>query len=181
MRVNEIQDLIKFVSKSGVSEVELETDKVKLTIKNDPAKKKGGKRGENAEAQMIPQVQVPQMQMPMMPQQPAPVAPPAPQPAPAPQASAEAPAKEEPKEDESKYVAIKSPMIGTFYRRPSPDKDLFVNVGDEIKPGDVLCIIEAMKLFNEIESEISGKVVKILADDSTPVEYDQPLFLVDPS
>jgi acetyl-CoA carboxylase biotin carboxyl carrier protein len=180
MRVNEIQDLIKFVSKSGVSEVELETDKVKLTIKNDPAKKKGGKRVEGTDAQMMPQMQMPQMQMPMMPQQAAPIAAPAPS-APAPQPAAEAPVKETAKEDDSKYVAIKSPMIGTFYRRPSPDKDLFVNVGDEIKPGDVLCIIEAMKLFNEIESEISGKVVKILADDSTPVEYDQPLFLVDPS
>lgn len=183
MRVNEIQDLIKFVSKSGVSEVELETDKVKLIIKNDSAKKKGAKKADGStDAHMMPQVQVPQMQVPMMPPQQvqqAPVAPQA-QAAPAP----EAPQQEVPKpaeEDDSKYVAIKSPMIGTFYRRPSPDKDLFVNVGDEIKPGDVLCIIEAMKLFNEIESEISGKVVKMLVDDSTPVEYDQPLFLIDPS
>ena len=78
-------------------------------------------------------------------------------------------------------MTIKSPMIGTFYRKPSPDKDTFVNVGDDIKPGDVLCVVEAMKLFNEIESEISGKIVKVLVEDASPVEYDQPLFLVDPS
>jgi acetyl-CoA carboxylase biotin carboxyl carrier protein len=90
--------------------------------------------------------------------------------------------QEEPaKSDDSKYVTIKSPMIGTFYRSPGPDKDVFVNVGDNIQKGKVLCIIEAMKLFNEIESEISGKIVKVLVDDSSPVEYDQPLFLVDPS
>ena len=83
--------------------------------------------------------------------------------------------------DESKYITIKSPMIGTFYRTPSPDKPVFINVGDEIKQGKVLCIIEAMKLFNEIESEVSGKIVKVLVDNATPVEYDQPLFLVDPS
>ena len=93
------------------------------------------------------------------------------------------PAAEKPKggADESKYITIKSPMIGTFYRTPSPDKPVFVNVGDEIKAGSVLCIIEAMKLFNEIESEVTGKIVKVLVDNSTPVEYDQPLFLVDPS
>jgi len=84
-------------------------------------------------------------------------------------------------EDTSKYITVKSPMIGTFYRRPSPDKDFFVNVGDEIKPGQAVCVIEAMKLFNEIESEVSGRIVKILVDDSSPVEYDQPLFLVDPA
>ena len=84
-------------------------------------------------------------------------------------------------DDDSKFVTIKSPMIGTFYRKPSPDKDVFVNVGDEVSVGKVVCVIEAMKLFNQIESEVSGKIVKILVDDSTPVEYDQPLFLVDPS
>jgi len=87
----------------------------------------------------------------------------------------------EPAEDTSKYIEVKSPMIGTFYRRPTPDKKNFCEVGTEIKSGDVICIIEAMKLFNEIEAEVTGKVVKILVDDSTPVEYDQPLFLVDPS
>ena len=86
-----------------------------------------------------------------------------------------------PAEDDSKYITIKSPMIGTFYRKPSPDKPVFVEVGSQIKEGDVLCVVEAMKLFNEIESEVSGKIVKVLVDDSSPVEYDQPLFLVDPS
>ena len=92
----------------------------------------------------------------------------------------ETPTKKDNNKDD-KYITIKSPMIGTFYRKPSPEKDTFVNVGDNIKSGDVLCVIEAMKLFNEIESEITGKIVKVLVDDSTPVEYDQPLFLVDPS
>jgi acetyl-CoA carboxylase biotin carboxyl carrier protein len=82
--------------------------------------------------------------------------------------------------EENNYVVIKSPMIGTFYRSPGPDKSVFVNVGDDIAPGKVICIVEAMKLFNEIESEISGKIVKVLVDDAQPVEYDQPLFLVDP-
>jgi acetyl-CoA carboxylase biotin carboxyl carrier protein len=103
-------------------------------------------------------------------------APAAPAPAAAPAAPAAAPAAES-----NNYIEIKSPMIGTFYRKPAPDKPLFVEVGDTIKPGDVLCVIEAMKLFNEIEAEISGKVVKILVDDNSPIEYDQPLFLVDPS
>ena len=86
-----------------------------------------------------------------------------------------------PAADDSKYITIKSPIIGTFYRKPSPDKPVFVEVGTDIKEGDVLCVIEAMKLFNEIESEVSGKIVKVLVDDSSPVEFDQPLFLVDPS
>ena len=83
--------------------------------------------------------------------------------------------------EESKYITIKSPMIGTFYRKPSPDKDSFASVGDEVSVGSVVCIVEAMKLFNEIESEVSGKIVKVLVDDMSPIEYDQPLFLVDPS
>ena len=107
----------------------------------------------------------------------APVAPAAAPAAPQAPAQPAAPAKTE---DTSKYIEIKSPMIGTFYRRPSPDKDVFVNIGDEVKPGSVLCVIEAMKLFNEIESEVTGRIVKVLVDDSTPVEYDTPLFLVEP-
>ena len=95
----------------------------------------------------------------------------------APDAPAAAPAEEAP----SNLVEIKSPMIGTFYRRPSPDKDVFVEVGDQIKAGDTVCVVEAMKLFNEIESEIQGKIVKVLVEDNSPIEYDQPLFLVDPS
>jgi acetyl-CoA carboxylase biotin carboxyl carrier protein len=174
MKVTEIQDLIKFVSKSGVSEVSLETNELKLTIKNDAVKNK--KRGSTMDPQIV-QVPVPQIvQQPVVAPAVAPLAPPV---------SATAPVVEvvaaEPAEDTSKYIEVKSPMIGTFYRRPTPDKKNFCEVGTEIKSGDVICIIEAMKLFNEIEAEVTGKVVKILVDDSTPVEYDQPLFLVDPS
>ena len=167
MRYNEIQDLIKLVAKSGVSEVSLETDKVKLVITNENEPKKS-KRGVAEEVYQAPaQVFA------------APVA----------QAAAPAQVSAAPIEAaatvandvDSDYITIKSPMIGTAYQRPSPDKDNFVNVGDEIKEGDVICIIEAMKLFNEIEAEVSGKIVKILAEDGSPVEYDQPLFLVDPS
>ena len=160
MRYNEIQDLIKLVSKSGVSEVSLENDKIKLTIK--------GKQTLVEEVRTVVAPQVTQAPAPAI----APVTPAAPAPA--------APVST-PKEDDSKYITIKSPMIGTAYQRPSPDKDVFVNVGDEIKPGDVICIVEAMKLFNEIEAEVSGKIVKVLFDDESPVEYDQALFLVDPS
>jgi acetyl-CoA carboxylase biotin carboxyl carrier protein len=161
MKLNEIQDLIKFVSKSGVSEVELETKEVKIVIKTNTRK--------DAPA-VVYQTAVP-----------APVQQLA---APAPLAVPSAPADVKPAapaSDDSKYVTIKSPMIGTFYRSPGPDKPLFVNVGDEITPGKTVCIIEAMKLFNEIESEVKGKIVKVLVNDATPVEYDQPLFLVDPS
>jgi acetyl-CoA carboxylase biotin carboxyl carrier protein len=160
MDLKEIQNLIKFVAKSGASEVKLEMDDVKITIKT------------GSEETTIVQ------QMPMAPaapvmQQAMPVATPVAESAP----SAPAPAAS----DDSKYVTIKSPIIGTFYRKPSPDKPVFVEVGTDVKEGDVLCVIEAMKLFNEIESEISGKIVKVLVDDSSPVEFDQPLFLVDPS
>jgi acetyl-CoA carboxylase biotin carboxyl carrier protein len=182
MKVTEIQDLIKFVSKSGVSEVNLETKDVKLTIKNDAVKRK--KMG-SIEPQIL-QVPVPQVvQQPMtaqaLPNQ-APVAA-----APSPATPSEQAGKTgdevsaELVEDTSKFIEIKSPMIGTFYRRASPDKPNFVEVGTEIKKGDVICIIEAMKLFNEIEAEVSGKIVQAKVDDSTPVEYDQPLFVIDPS
>jgi len=182
MKLAEIQDLIKFVAKSGVSEVELESGDFKITIKAPAAAKKKGKGAEN-EIQYVQAAIPPQMAMPQQPM----AQPMAAQPAPAPQPAApqaQAPAAEKPaekEEDSSKYITIKSPMIGTFYRRPSPDKPIFVNVGDEIKEGDVVCIIEAMKLFNEIEAEVTGKVVKVLVEDNSPVEYDQPLFLVDPS
>jgi len=156
MDLKEIQDLIKFVAKSGVNEVEIEMKGVKLVIKT----------GQTPIYQAAPPMAAP------APVQAAPAAPVATAATPV-----AAPVKTE---DTSKYIEIKSPMIGTFYRRPSPDKDLFVNVGDEIKPGSVLCVIEAMKLFNEIESEFSGRIVKVLVDDSTPVEYDTPLFLVEP-
>ncbi|MBX2973466.1 MAG: acetyl-CoA carboxylase biotin carboxyl carrier protein [Flavobacteriales bacterium] len=166
MNLNQIQDLIKFVAKSGVSEVEIEQKDFKITIKTPAGKK---------------EVQVIAAPAPVY-AQPAPVAAPAPAvpaaappPAPAAAAPAAAPASD------SKYITVKAPMIGTFYRAAGPGKPVFVNVGDEIKPGKTICIIEAMKLFNEIESEVSGKIVKVLVDDAKPVEYDQPLFLVDPS
>lgn len=164
MDLKEIQSLIKFVARSGASEVKLEMEDVKITIKTGDATK-----GETTTVvQQIPMGAVPQQQQMLVPQPAQPAAP----------AAAEKPAA---KEDDSKYITIKSPIIGTFYRKPSPDKPNFVEVGQSIAEGDVLCIIEAMKLFNEIESEVSGKVVKILIDDSSPVEFDQPLFLVDPS
>lgn len=155
MDLKEIQNLIKFVSKSGVSEVSMEQGEFKITIKTET----------NAGNYVMQQpMAVPMSQVAVA----APVA--------------EAAAVEAPVVDENaNYITIKSPMIGTFYRRPSPDKDLFVNVGDTIANGDVICIVEAMKLFNEIEAEVSGKIVKILVDDMSPIEYDQPLFLVDPS
>lgn len=163
MNKKEIEELIKFVSKSGVSEVSLEIKDLKLTIKNSAAVVK----------EVIVSAPVVAPQLPVMQQVAAPVQPVAP----APQKS-EIPAA--PSED-SKYVQIKSPMVGTFYRASSPEKPNFTNPGEEIKPGQVICIIEAMKLFNEIESEISGRIVKVLVDNASPVEYDQPLFLVDPS
>lgn len=167
MDLNEIQSLIKFVSKSGASEVELETKDFKIVIKTDSRKK----------SEEITQIVHAPMAMPQaMPQQVVS----APAPAPAAPAPASAPVAEN-AADESKYITIKSPMIGTFYRSSAPDKPSFVEVGSDIKSGSVLCIIEAMKLFNEIESEVSGKIVKVLVDDATPVEYDQPLFLVEPA
>ena len=161
MDIKEIQNLIKFVAKSGATEVKLEMDDIKITIKTTTSEgnatvEKGGY------IQQIPAAM--------------------PQAAPAPVVqAAETPAAPVASEDDSKYITVKSPIIGTFYRKPSPDKPTFVEVGSTIKTGDVLCVIEAMKLFNEIESEISGKIIKVLADDSSPVEFDQPLFLVDPS
>lgn len=159
MNLTEIQDLIKFVSKSGVSEVEIEQKDFKIIIKTDSKKP--------APVQQIIHA--------------APVAT-------APIITSTAPVAPVVKEvqkaaatDNSNYITVKSPMIGTFYRQSGPDKPIFVNVGDTIKKGDTICIIEAMKLFNEIEAEISGKIVKVLVDDASPVEYDQPLFLVEPA
>ena len=158
MDLKEIQNLIKFVANSGVAEVKLEMDDVKITIRTTL-------EGNVSEATYVQMPAQPAIQQPAVPQQITPVAP-----IPA------APAAEK-----SNYITIKSPIIGTFYRKPTPDKPMFVEVGSTIAKGDVLCVIEAMKLFNEIESEVSGKIVKILVDDMSPVEYDQPLFLVDPS
>lgn len=166
MDLKEIQNLIKFVAKSGASEVNLEYDDVKITIKTGS--------GEVKET-IIQQVQAaPAPAAAVSVQAAAPVAPVAPA---VPVAETSAPAASE----DSKYITVKSPIIGTFYRKPSPDKSNFVEVGSEINTGDVVCVIEAMKLFNEIESEVSGKIVKALVDDASPVEFDQPLFLVDPA
>jgi acetyl-CoA carboxylase biotin carboxyl carrier protein len=158
MDIKEIQNLIKFVAKSGASEVKLEMDDIKITIKTGPDP-------DTTAVQYAPiATQMPQMAAPVADAQ----------------SASDAPAPAGVTEN-SKYIIIKSPIIGTFYRKSAPDKPLFVEVGQTIAEGDVLCVIEAMKLFNEIESEVSGKIVKILVDDSSPVEYDQPLFLVDPS
>jgi len=160
MDLKEIQNLIKLVSNTGVAEVKLETGDVKITIRTTL-------EGNTPEITYVQQA-APVQQAMAAPVAAAPVA-----------AAPAAPAA--PAEDNSKFVTIKSPMIGTFYRKPSPDKAPFVEVGSTIGKGDVLCVVEAMKLFNEIEAEVSGKIVKILVDDMSPVEFDQPLFLVDPS
>ncbi len=161
MDLKQIQELIKMINKSNLSEVSIEEKDFKITIKQK----------EEIIQQTV--ISAGYQQMPQMMQSPVS--------APAIAAPAAAPAVASPAAAETNYITIKSPMIGTFYRKPSPDKPLFVEVGTEVTIGKVVCIIEAMKLFNEIESEVKGKVVKILVEDMSPVEYDQPLFLVDPS
>ena len=160
MDLKDIQNLIKFVAKSGASEVKLEMEDIKITIKtgNDDSK------GEMTYIQQMPVLSSPQPQNTANPQE-----------------DTQVVAVPIVASEDSKYITIKSPIIGTFYRKPAPDKPMFVDVGDNIGTGDVLCVIEAMKLFNEIESEVSGKIIKVLVDDASPVEFDQPLFLVDPS
>jgi len=162
MNLKDIQNLIKFVAKSGVTEVKLEMDDVKITIRTGDSPKTVVHQVSSVT--QIPQVAIPEMQAVVTPLE-----------------QTNTPTIGEPKDEDSKYITIKSPIIGTFYRKSAPDKPLFVEVGQTIVEGDVLCVIEAMKLFNEIESEVSGKIVKVLVDDSSPVEFDQPLFLVDPS
>ena len=160
MDIKEIQNLIKFVAKSGASEVKLEMEDVKITIRT------GSGKTETTILQASPvQGMQQQVAVPVAPQQAAPI-------------EVATPVAES---KDSKYITVKSPIIGTFYRKPSPDKPNFVEVGTEISVGDTVCVIEAMKLFNEIESEVAGKIVKVLVEDSSPVEFDQPLFLVDPS
>jgi acetyl-CoA carboxylase biotin carboxyl carrier protein len=158
MDIKQIQDLIRFVSKSGVNEVSIEQNDFKITIKTNQAPTYVTAGVVHAQ----------------------PVYEHAPAVSSAPAAVTETAPTAAPVADTSHYITVRSPMIGTFYRSSTPEKPMFVNVGDEIKPGSVLCIIEAMKLFNEIESEVSGRIVKILADNASPVEYDQPLFLVEP-
>jgi acetyl-CoA carboxylase biotin carboxyl carrier protein len=152
MDFKQIQELIKMINKSNIGELTIEQKDFKVTIKQK----------EEHVTHMI-----------------APASAPAAAPAPVAPAAEKKAAKEEKAADN--LLTIKSPMIGTFYRRPSPDKPLLVEIGTEVKPGQVVCIIEAMKLFNEIESEVKGKIVKVLVEDASPVEYDQPLFLVEPS
>ncbi|MEO9806557.1 MAG: acetyl-CoA carboxylase biotin carboxyl carrier protein [Reichenbachiella sp.] len=161
MKVKEIRDLIDFLSSSGLEEVNIETDEFKIKIKR------------SNEAQVVERMVAAAPAPQAAPVAAAPAAAPAPAATPAEIATDSAPA--------GNYVEIKSPMIGTFYRSANPESPAFVNVGDKISAGSTVCIVEAMKLFNEIESEVSGTIVKVLIDDSQPVEYDQPLFLVDPS
>ena len=179
MNLRQIQELIKFVAKSGATEVDLEIGDVKLSIKSPPKGKVQNIDQPIAPTQIIP-LQQPVIQAPVSPQ-------------PISQTQQPVTSDSVNKSDNtenssvnndvenSNYVTIKAPIIGTFYRRSSPEKEPFVNVGDKINVNDPLCIIEAMKLFNEIESEVSGTIVKVLVDDMSPVEYDQPLFLIDPS
>jgi acetyl-CoA carboxylase biotin carboxyl carrier protein len=160
MELKEIQNLIKFVAKSGVNEVHVEMGETKVTIKT----------GGDVVQQVVTAPAAIEVATPA-----APVAAQAPAAEPAPPAPAAATAEND------NHITIKSPIIGTFYRKPSPDKPNFVEAGDQVNEGDVLCVVEAMKLFNEIESEVSGTIVKVLVDDSSPVEFDQPLFIIDPS
>ena len=161
MDIKEIQNLIKFVSKSGVEEVKIEREDFKITIKTKKNLQQQIVVDELPSKINIPtQAVVPLSHEPLQ-EKPSDI--------------------ESPIAEESNHVIVKSPIIGTFYRKPSPDKPAFVEVGKNIAVGDVLCVIEAMKLFNEIESEVSGKIIKILVDDQSPVEFDQPLFLIDPS
>ncbi len=158
MDIKQIQELVKIINKTNISEISIEEQDLKITIKQK-------------EEVVQTYVSAPQPVYAPQPQMPAPSA-----------ASPSAPAaKDEGPKAVDNLITIKSPMIGTFYRRSTPDKPMFAEVGTEVETGKVVCIIEAMKLFNEIESEVKGKVVKVLVEDASPVEYDQPLFLVDPS
>ncbi|MFY7899754.1 MAG: acetyl-CoA carboxylase biotin carboxyl carrier protein [Chitinophagaceae bacterium] len=161
MDLKQIHELIKIINKSNIGEISIEDKDGKVTIKQK-------------------EDQVVTVAAPQMPQQVYNVAPSAPSTAPVAPAATSSAAPAAPAAKADNFITIKSPMIGTFYRKPSPDKPNFAEIGTEIEPGKVLCIIEAMKLFNEIEAEVSGTIVKILVDDNSPVEYDQPLFLVEP-
>ncbi|MDX1628610.1 MAG: acetyl-CoA carboxylase biotin carboxyl carrier protein [Fulvivirga sp.] len=164
MKTKEIRDLIDFISKSGLNEVSIETEDLKIAIKRD------------AETKVVESSHA----VAAAPAQPAPAPAPAAAPA-APAAPAESSKGSDEGASEGNYVEIKSPMIGTFYRSPNPDSPAFVSVGDKVEKGQTVCVVEAMKLFNEIESEVSGTIVKVMVENASPVEYDQVLFLVDPS
>ncbi|MCB9227283.1 MAG: acetyl-CoA carboxylase biotin carboxyl carrier protein [Chitinophagales bacterium] len=162
MNTKEIHELIKVLNDSNIAEFTLDKDDFSIRIRT-----KDFYKGKATEVVNIAQPSV--------------VAPVAAQPVAPKQETAKAETKETKPAEKTNYIEFKSPMVGTFYRKPSPDKDVFVKVGDTIKKGDVVCIIEAMKLFNEVESEMSGKIVKVMVDDQSPVEYDQVLFLIDPA
>ncbi len=159
MDIKQIQELVKLINKTNIGEITIEEEGVKITVKQkkDPVQHflSGGQHAQTYSPPPPPAQNIPAV-------------------TPSPAAAVEIPKTDN-------YITVKSPMIGTFYRQSGPGKPIFINVGDEIIPGKVVCIIEAMKLFNEIESEITGKIVKVLIEDASPVEYDQPLFLVDPS
>jgi acetyl-CoA carboxylase biotin carboxyl carrier protein len=159
MDIKEIQNLIKFVSKSGVEEVKIEREKFKITIKTGTKNPPQQIIVEGAKTNQI--IQPKEIEQETIQNEPV--------------------DEDEVVLENKNHIIVKAPMIGTFYRKPAPDKDVFTDVGKSIAEGDVLCVIEAMKLFNEIESEVSGKIVKILAEDQSPVEFDQPLFIIDPS
>lgn len=159
METKEIQKLIDFIAQSGLDEVNIETSELKIKVK---------RYGAGPAAAPAPAPVAAPAAAPALPQASAPVAAPT------------APATPAAADTEAHYIAIKSPMIGTFYRASSPETPSLANIGDEVKPGKPVCIIEAMKLFNEIESEVSGRIVKVLVENATPVEFDQPLFLVEP-
>jgi acetyl-CoA carboxylase biotin carboxyl carrier protein len=169
MDFKQIQELVKLVSKTGIAEVSLETEEIKLKVK-------GSYNPSSLQVSPSPQIVMPQA----MPTMQAPVAQSEAPSTASTEKQAEPNKEAAPAEDNSNLITFKSPIVGTFYRSPGPDKDAFVKVGDDVDQGDVLCIIEAMKLFNEIESEHSGKIVKILVEDASPVEFDQPLFLIEP-
>lgn len=160
MDIKDIQNLIKFVAKSGASEVKLEMEDIKITIRTGSDK---------TETTILHQAPIGVPQIPVAPQ------------VPATHQTEVVKGDAASKDESSKYIEIKSPIIGTFYRKPSPDKPVFVEVGGVVSPNTVVCMVEAMKLFNEIEAEVSGTIVKALVEDGTPVEFGQPLFLVDPS
>ena len=179
MKLSEIQELIRLVAKSGVTEIELELKDFKINIKT-PARKRRGGLVESSDVIIDSGVAIPPVAPTQVVVAPAAVAAPPVAAGEVPAATPDSGAADGGDADESKYITIKSPMIGTIYRAPAPDKPSFVNVGDDFNEGDIICIVEAMKLFNEIEAEVSGKIVKILVDDASPVEYDQPIFLVEP-
>jgi acetyl-CoA carboxylase biotin carboxyl carrier protein len=160
MKPKELQELIEFINQTGLEEVNIETDKFKVSVKRSASHAFSAQPIQQYTQQVAPPEQQPIAQQ---------------------QIAATTPQVETQPTHTGNYITVKSPMIGTFYRSSNPETPAFVNVGDSIKEGEAICIIEAMKLFNEIESDVSGKIVKVLVENATPVEYDQPLFLIEPN